>query len=288
MTFSMTAFARCQHEGAWGRMVWEIRSVNHRYLECSCKLPEELRRFEPNVREHIQARLKRGKVDCQLKYAPNPVADGSLTLNEPLLDELLALNSRINDRLGEQNPLRSVDLLRWPGVVETAQSEADALKEPLMSSLGDCIDELVAARLKEGTKLADIIRERAKSAVEKVADLEQDVPAIVNVLLERFKGKIADLGVDVDEGRLEQECAILAQRLDVDEEIERLKTHLDEVQSVLAKSEPAGRRLDFLMQELNREANTLGSKSAHLETTNAAVDLKVLIEQMREQVQNIE
>lgn len=211
-----------------------------------------------------------------------------LTLNHTLVAQLIDLASQVDSKLHGPSNLRSLDLMRWPGVLETTQVEADDLKGPVLDALDDTLDALIDARHREDERLAKLVQERTQSARTLVAELQQHVPDIVAVLLERFRNKVRDLDITVDEGRPEQECALLAQRLDVAEEIDRLNTHLDEVDAVLAKDEPCGRRLDFLMQELNREANTLGSKSAHLDTTSAAVDLKVLIEQMREQIQNIE
>jgi len=288
MLHSMTAFARTEREGPWGRLVWELRSVNHRYLELAFKLPEETRRFEPDIRAAVGRRLGRGKVDCALKLAPPDSGEASLALDEALIDELITLAVTVDRHLAEPSPVRALDLMRWPGVVRAHELDADSLKAPLLGALDACLDDLVAVRAGEGNRLGETIVARTAKARGLVGALEQDVPAIIKVMLERFRTRISDLGVDVDEGRLEQECALLAQRLDVAEEIDRLKAHLDEVDDVIAKGGPCGRRLDFLMQELNREANTLGSKSAHLETTSAAVDLKVLIEQMREQIQNIE
>ena len=288
MLHSMTSFARVEREGHWGRIVLELRSVNHRYLDLSFKLPEDCRRFEQEMRTKIQDRLNRGKVDCLLKVAPPEHEDGSLTLNETLVDELITLAVRVDRHLAEPSQVRALDLLRWPGVVVSSEVDAAELKPALMAALSECLDELVAVRRNEGARLANLITDRSARARALTRTLSQDVPAIVRILLDRFQAKIADLGVEAEPGRLEQECALLAQRLDVAEEIDRLLAHLDEVEQVVARGGPCGRRLDFLMQELNREANTLGSKSAHLETTSAAVDLKVLIEQMREQVQNVE
>lgn len=288
MLHSMTSFARVEREGRWGRLVLELRSVNHRYLDLSFKLPEDCRRFEAEIRTHIQGRLARGKVDCLLKVAPPEHGDGSLMLNESLVDELITLAVQVDRHLAEPSEVRALDLLRWPGVVVASEVDAADLKPALMEALGDCLDELLAVRRNEGARLATFITDRSEQARGLARSLAQDVPSIVRRLLDRFQAKIADLGVEVEPNRLEQECALLAQRLDIAEEIDRLIAHLDEVDQVIAKGGPCGRRLDFLMQELNREANTLGSKSAHLETTSAAVDLKVLIEQMREQVQNVE
>lgn len=288
MTASMTAFARSQTEGPWGTAVWEIRSVNHRYLEAVLKLPDECRGLESAVRGRVQAQLNRGKVDCHLKLSPPTSGKSALKLNEDLVKQLLTVATRVDTYLHSPSSLRSLDILRWPGVLETEEVPTADLEAPVLAALDAALAELVSVRQREGERLAELVRERTAGARALVADLSQNVPAIMQLLLERFRGKVRDLDVSVDEGRLEQECALLAQRLDVAEEIDRLNTHLDEVDAVLAKGEPCGRRLDFLMQELNREANTLGSKSAHLETTGAAVDLKVLIEQMREQIQNIE
>lgn len=288
MTASMTAFARSQIKQNWGRAVWELRSVNHRYLETVLKLPDECRSIEPGVRARVQAKLTRGKIDCHLKLSLNTGGEGRLRLNTALVRQLITLGTEVDGYLHSPSSLRSLDIMRWPGVIESEEVPLEAFDAPILEALEHGLDQLIEVREREGARLATLVTERTAAARELVADLSQHVPSIMQRLIERFRSKVRDLEPSADDCRLEQECALLAQRLDVVEEIDRLQTHLDEVDAVLKKDEPCGRRLDFLMQELNREANTLGSKSAHLDTTSAAVDLKVLIEQMREQIQNIE
>ena len=284
----MTAFARSQIDESWGRAVWELRSVNHRYLETVLKLPDECRSIEPGVRARVQEKLTRGKVDCHLKLSLTTGGEGALKLNTALVQQLIALGTEVDGYLHSPSSLRSLDIMRWPGVIESEEVPLEAFEGQILEALDHALDELIEVRVREGARLASLVTERTAAARELVAELTQHVPSIMQRLIERFRSKVRDLEPSADDSRLEQECALLAQRLDVAEEIDRLQTHLDEVDAVLAKDEPCGRRLDFLMQELNREANTLGSKSAHLDTTSAAVDLKVLIEQMREQIQNIE
>ncbi|NNM01821.1 MAG: YicC family protein [Gammaproteobacteria bacterium] len=284
MVCSMTAFARQMVDGDWGSAVWEMRTVNHRYLEISLRLPEELRALDGAVRERISARLKRGKVDCILRLDTQASASAEFAVNAEVVEALAAAAGRINP----DYQLNPIEVLRWPGVLETPAADIDTIGAATLGLLDATLDDLVATRRREGQRMGEVIASRSAAAAEQVAGLRTRVPEIVAALKERFAQRVRELGETIDEGRLEQECALLAQKLDVDEEIERLGAHIDEVGRVLKQKGSIGRRLDFLMQELNREANTIGSKSASTETTNISVELKVLIEQMREQVQNIE
>lgn len=287
MTRSMTAFARRESAGPWGSLTIELRSVNHRYLEVSPRLPEELRVLEPRLREQVAAVLSRGKVDLTLRYQP-PDPTAGLDIDRELVKRIAHLSREVDQILYDPAPVQALELLHWPGVLRTPVVDAEQLHGAALALLDAALAELTEHRGREGEKLAEIIRQRCDGASALVAAVRVRRPEVVERVRERYRQRLAELRIDADPGRLEQELALAAQRLDVDEELDRLDTHLEEVSRVLRQNQPVGRRLDFLMQELNREANTLGSKSADAETTRASVDLKVLIEQMREQVQNIE
>ncbi|HPE81394.1 MAG: YicC family protein [Chromatiaceae bacterium] len=288
MIRSMTAFAREQGHGEYGELTWEIRSVNHRFLESTVRLPEELRAIEPVVRERVTLRLGRGKVECNLRFKAATAAATELKVNDGLVDQILAAADKMAHRLHSSHQLSIMDLLRWPGVLETAEQDFTPLQEAAVELLDKTIDSLLDAREREGGRLAELIAQRITLMRAQVELARERMPQVIAAVRERLRSRLAEVAETLDQARLEQEMALLAQRLDVDEEMDRLRTHLDEVERVLEQDEPVGRRLDFLMQELNREANTLGSKSADSETTAVSVEMKVLIEQMREQVQNIE
>jgi len=288
MIRSMTAFAQKEQQSAWGMITWELRSVNHRYLETVIRLPEVLRFLEPAVRERIGHYLSRGKVECSLKFQSAAGALAEITLNRPLVERLLTVAAELEQLMGPGTGLRPVDVLHWPGVVSEAEPDLEEVKMAVLAGLDEALVELVATREREGNRTAEMIRQRCQVSSEQVQQVRARRPEVVAKLRERLFTRLAELPVEADPGRLEQEMAIIAQRLDVEEELDRLDAHLSEIGQVLQRTEPVGRRLDFLMQELNREANTLSSKSSDTETTRAAVELKVLIEQMREQVQNIE
>ena len=288
MIRSMTAFAREQGHGEYGELTWEIRSVNHRFLESTVRLPEELRAIEPVVRERVTLRLGRGKVECNLRFKAATAAATELKVNDGLVDQILAAADKMAHRLHSSHQLSIMDLLRWPGVLETAEQDFTPLQEAAVELLDKTIDSLLDAREREGGRLAELIAQRITLMRAQVELARERMPQVIAAVRERLRSRLAEVAETLDQARLEQEMALLAQRLDVDEEMDRLRTHLDEVERVLKQDEPVGRRLDFLMQELNREANTLGSKSADSETTAVSVEMKVLIEQMREQVQNIE
>jgi uncharacterized protein (TIGR00255 family) len=288
MISSMTAFAREEYRGDLGILSWEIRSVNHRYLEVFLRLPEELRVLEPVVRERINARLCRGKLDVSLKFKPGSEAEAGLSINQRLLDQLMDAEQQVIELTGLNENLRTTDLLRWPGVLEENEQDFTPVKTQAMVLLETAIDSLIDNRLREGERLGEIILQRCvglKTQVERVRSL---MPEVLEGVRNRISERLSDVLDEMDETRLEQEMVLLAQRLDVDEEMDRLEAHLEEVERVLETDEPIGRRLDFLMQELNREANTLTSKSTNVDVTRAAVEMKVFIEQMREQIQNIE
>jgi uncharacterized protein (TIGR00255 family) len=288
MTSSMTAFTRQQSEQEWGSLTWEVRSVNHRYLETSVRLPDIFRGLENQIRERVRKSMSRGKVECQLRYNAQEITGGSIAINEELVQQLLQANRNIQQLLGEQRPLNSMELLRWPGVIAEQQLDNDTLESTALSLFQQALDDLIATREREGNDLEGFLQQRIDSIRELVATLREKMPEILNAQRQSLHDKLQDLQVELEPTRLEQEIALLAQKADVDEELDRLDSHLGEVERVLKASGQKGRRLDFLMQELNREANTLSSKSIVVESTRGAVEMKVLIEQMREQIQNIE
>ncbi len=289
MIASMTGFARREATGAWGTLVCELRSVNHRFLEASLRLPDELRGAEGELRARLAKQLRRGKVDCSLNYRrPVVGAAAALEIDSAALERLLAAVHVVARTMPQAAAVNALDVLRWPGVVRDESAVGDELLAAAYAVFGATLDELVAARAREGLRLRELLGQRCAGLEALVADVRARLPEVHARMRARLTERLAELAASADPERLEQELAILLQRLDVDEELERLSGHIAEVRRVIAGNEPAGRRLDFLMQELNREANTLSSKSQDLETTRSAVDMKVLIEQMREQVQNAE
>jgi uncharacterized protein (TIGR00255 family) len=288
MIRSMTAFARTQEHDGFGELAWEIRTVNHRFLETTVRIPEELRVIEPAVRERVAARMGRGKVECSLRYRGASAGGTELRVNDVLVDQILAAADKMAHRLHSSHHPSIMDVLRWPGVLESAEQDFTPVQEAALGLFDRTLDELVEARAREGGRLAELIARRVVAMREQVGRARERMPLVIEAVRERLRARLAEVSENMDRDRLEQEMALLAQRLDVDEEMDRLRTHLDEVARVLQTDEAVGRRLDFLMQELNREANTLSSKSQDAATTRSAVEMKVLIEQMREQVQNIE
>lgn len=288
MTSSMTAFSRQQLEQDWGSLTWEIRSVNHRYLETNVRLPENLRGLENAVREAVRKRLKRGKVECQLRYQPAVIQKSDLRLDKELVRKLIHANTEIQQLTGAFSQVSSMDLLRWPGVIQDQDVDTDALANQTVELLKKALDDLVANREREGKALEGFLLQRIESIAEIVVTIRQKMPEILGAQRQSLLDRLQELKAELEPTRLEQEVALLAQKADVDEELDRLDSHLKEVERVIKAKGQKGRRLDFLMQELNREANTLSSKSIVVDTTMGAVELKVLIEQMREQIQNIE
>ena len=288
MMLSMTAFSRQQLDEEWGSLTWEIRSVNHRYLETSIRLPEMLRSLENPIRDELRKRLIRGKVECALRYQSSDNARSELELDRPLILKLLQANTEIENIAGVTSKLGSMEILRWPGVIRESEFDVSSL-EPIATKLFlRALDDLIASRQREGEEIKLLLQQRISTIREIVADVRAKMPEIIARLRQNLIERIADLRVELESTRLEQEVTLLAQKADVAEELDRLDSHLNEVARVIDTTDQKGRRLDFLMQELNREANTLSSKSAVVETTLNAVELKVLIEQMREQIQNIE
>jgi uncharacterized protein (TIGR00255 family) len=288
MIRSMTGFARRERQGPWGTLVCELRTVNHRYLETSLRLPEELKALDNEARQAIAAALRRGKVDASLYLKAASGTQRSLELDHTLLDELLARVDQVRSRLPNAAPVSPLDLLRWPGVVREAELDSKPVLIAALELLREALTELNETRHREGQRIRELLLARCTSMRTHVQAVKVRLPEVSLRLRERITERISQLGVAPDLERLEQELVLYAHKMDVDEELDRLGGHLAEVAAVLDSSEPAGRRLDFLMQELNREANTLSSKSQDSETTRGAVDMKVAIEQMREQVQNVE
>jgi len=286
--YSMTAYARKETKGDWGTGTWEIRSVNQRYLETYLRLPEQFRSLEPVLRERFRKRLQRGKLECNLRFADKAGAAGELVLNEALADQLIEKARKVSDHIGGAMHVNPMDILRWPGVMEAAEKDLDEIAAELLKGFDLALDDFIQARKAEGEALNKLLAERLDGVEQQVAFVRSQMPDIIQWQRDKLAAKFADAKVELDEGRLEQEIVIQAQRLDVAEELDRLDTHVAEARKVLKKGGPIGRRLDFMMQEFNRESNTLASKSISTDITASGVELKVLIEQMREQIQNIE
>jgi uncharacterized protein (TIGR00255 family) len=289
MIASMTGFARRESTGPWGSLICELRSVNHRFLESSLRLPEELRSLDPEIRQQFSRGLKRGKIDCTITYRRTEAAARALDLDHRALDQLLGRVQDVAGRAGTTPvSVDALEVLRWPGVIRDTDTGTEDLLIAARTLAAATVDDLAQARSREGARLGELIEQRCTGLLTLVTLVRARLPEVRTRIRTRLDERLAELKTEVDQDRLEQELALLVQRLDVDEELDRLGAHVEEIRRIIAGSEPAGRRLDFLMQELNREANTLSSKSQDLETTRAAVDMKVLIEQLREQVQNIE
>jgi uncharacterized protein (TIGR00255 family) len=288
MIASMTGFARHERTGPFGTLVCEIRSVNHRYLDATLRLPDSCRALETELRQSLARELKRGKVDCTLQQRAPAAEAVALDIDQAALDRLLARLRELNKALGQTAQVDPIELLRWPGVLREAENNTEQLQEAVRELFARTLADLAGARAREGARLAALIETRCASLGEMVIALRTRLPEAQARIGQRFTERVQELKAQVDPDRIEQEIALLLQRFDVAEELDRLTGHIEETRRTLAGTEPAGRRLDFLMQEFNREANTLSSKSQDLETTRTAVEMKVLIEQMREQVQNIE
>ena len=288
MTKSMTAFARTQTSEEFGSMICELRSVNHRFLEMHMRLPEELRAQEVSLREMISQRLKRGKLECNVRLQLQNQKAGAININKDQAAAIIDANHVINDMLRQPSEVNPMEILAWPGVVEESNVDLKPVIAVLEALLNQALDTLIDNREREGARLATVLQKRCDAMQEIVNGVRENMPKIQQRYREKLLTKLDDLKVDIDHDRMEQELLHLVQKMDVEEELDRLDCHLQEMQETLGRDETTGRRLDFLMQELNREANTLGSKSADISSTRASVELKVLIEQMREQIQNIE
>jgi uncharacterized protein (TIGR00255 family) len=288
MLKSMTAFARVDENHPIGSFVWEVRSINHRYLEVGFRLPEELRSSEFDLRKQVQNLLSRGKVDCTFRLKATSASEVNLSINEKLLDRLLEQTQMLRNKAPDMAAPNPIELLNWPGVTEQTQIDQAELTKNAKQLFDQAINMLIENRKMEGGRMREVIAQRGSQLKELVSTVRERRPEVLSSIRTKLMARIEDMKVDMDSNRFEQELVMIAQKLDVDEELDRLDSHLTELEDVLSSNKPVGRRLDFLMQELNREANTLSSKSADIVTTQAAVDMKVNIEQMREQVQNIE
>ena len=286
MTLSMTAYGQASTNTELGELSCELRSVNHRYLDVAPRMPDDLRANEGALRDAIAEKLSRGRIDCFIRLKETEVGG-----QEPNLDSAAKLQTLLQEmqaQIPEMQAIRAIDVLRWPGILQAKKVDPAIMKAHLLDVLNQALDSLLENRQQEGRKMAELIQQRLIGMTTVINEVTEFLPEIVESYKTRLDEKLAEIKDKLDPSRLEQELVLFLQKTDVAEELDRLNVHIEEVGAVLAKSEPAGRRLDFLMQELNREANTLGSKSQDPRLTKASVDLKVLIEQMREQVQNIE
>ena len=287
MTVSMTSFARVDFENQLVSGSWEIKSVNHRFIEISVKVPDEFRSIELAVKKSIASYANRGKIDCYLRINNHNDAINGVALDNKLVTDLLESIGDISSRTSSKISLNAIDLLKWPGVIRRQSSEED-LEKYLMQQLKLALKDFTRVRKKEGKELQNAINTRLLLMDELLTQIKVTVPSIIKATTEKYKLRMNQFINDMEPARLEQECALLISKLDVSEEIDRIAIHIQETRSALKLKEPIGRRLDFLMQELLREANTLGSKSAHVDSTRYAIELKVLIEQIKEQIQNVE
>ncbi len=289
MLKSMTAYGRKEESYEFGTLSWELRSVNHRYFDISLRLPEEFRTMEPNVREYLNKKLKRGKLEATLRYQLSANSESRINVNHTLAKEVSkACSDIVNQDMRNHALINPMDVLCWPGVVGQETTDYKAIQEAAMLLLKPAVEDCIESREREGEKIAEMLSRRCEEILEIVKKVQRLRPEVLIRLNEKWKSRLESLDFQPDPARLEQELAIAAQKLDVEEELDRLNAHVAELYNILKRDEPVGRRLDFLIQEFNREANTLSSKSADTNTTNLSVDLKVLIEQMREQVQNVE
>lgn len=288
MISSMTGYARKSAQGSWGNLTIEIRSVNQRFLDLSIRLPELLREFDPLIRAKVQSQLTRGKVEVQVKYQPGADLCAEMTLNEPLAQQLIVAAKKVSDMSSNSTATSVTDILKWPMVMQMQELDISSVKNHVADVLEQAITAMVETRQAEGEKLKAMLLERITTLTALVEDVKPLVPKIIAEQRQKLLARVEELQLNVDGERIEQEIVMLSQRLDVSEEMDRLTAHIQETVKVINKGGVVGRRLDFLMQELNREANTLGSKSAAVSSSHASVDLKVTIEQMREQIQNIE
>ncbi|UPW18572.1 YicC family protein [Agarivorans sp. TSD2052] len=286
MIHSMTGYARHQLKADWGSATWEIRSVNQRYLETYWRMPEQFRALEPVLRDKIRKALQRGKVECNLRFDADQASRGELQLNQALAEQLIKNAEWVQQQAGGQ--INPVDILRWPGVMETPEQDADAISKELLAGWLVALEAFIESRASEGANTATMITTRLEKITQQVAFVREQMPAVMQWQRDRLNNRLAEVKDELEPQRIELEMIMVAQKIDVAEELDRLDSHVTETQKILKKGGACGRRLDFMMQEFNREANTLASKSINSEITQAAVELKVLIEQMREQIQNIE
>lgn len=288
MIYSMTAYARKEVKGDWGTAVWEIRSVNQRYLETYFRLPEQFRGLEPVLRERFRKRLARGKVECHLRYEANPAAKSELNINEALANQVIKAANQVMHLTGELSRINPFQIMQWPGVMETPEQDMDTINKELLAAFDKAVAEFIDARGREGDNMKALIEQRLDAISDEVVKVRARMPEILQWQRERLFTKFEEAKIELDATRVEQELILLAQKSDVAEELDRLDSHVKEARNVMKKGGACGRKLDFMMQEFNRESNTLASKSISTDITASGVELKVLIEQMREQIQNIE
>lgn len=289
MIYSMTAFGRSQTKSDWGMAIWEMRSINHRYLEMSIRIPDILRELEQNIREIVHQNFQRGKLECILRFYPGPKLSTEVSVNHNLLEQLISLSTDISEKLPEKiTRLNVTDLLRWNGVIAEESFDINSIREPLLNLFKEAAEDLKQGRAREGEVLAEGILSRLKKISKEIQVIKKQLPKVMERQREKITQRLEEAKINLDPQRLEQEMVYFTQKIDISEEVERTLSHIEEVKRTLLKRDSAGKRLDFMMQELNREANTLASKSVDIEVTHAAVEMKVLIEQIREQVQNIE
>lgn len=288
MIYSMTGFARIQKVQALGEITWEIKTVNHRYFDLAIRLPDVFRSWEPAIRQTISKQIERGKIECQLRFVPSETLSQRLSVNKPLIKELMAASDQVVAELAKPMSLNVIDILRWPEVVRSEPMDVTSMEEAVMMGLEEALVSLNAMRQAEGKALAEMILQRLDTMEAHIIALQPQLPHFLTQLREKILKRLADLALEAEPSRLEQEMVFVAQKADIMEEIDRLTTHIQTVRQLITTGGALGRKLDFLMQELNREANTLSSKAIDTVITQTAVELKVLIEQMREQIQNIE
>ncbi len=282
----MTAFARRELKASWGSAVWEIRSVNQRYLETFFRFPEAYRSLEPVLRERFRKKLQRGKVECQLRVMLNASNNAKINVNQNLAAQLIQAAESLS--IEGPSSLNRLEVLQWPGVVEAQEMDMDAMSKDLLTEFDLTLKDFLAARASEGENMAALVEQRLVGVLAEVDKVKARMPDVLSWQQEKIRAKFEEAQVELDSQRVEQELVLLAQKLDVAEELDRLVSHVSETRGIIKKGGAIGRRLDFMMQEFNRESNTLGSKSINTEITQSAVELKVLIEQVREQIQNIE
>ena len=287
MIQSMTTFARFSDQGAWGMATWEIRAVNHRYFDCAIKMPEVLRQLETNIRLRLQQQLHRGRIECMLKFQPGEQSGLNLMLNTGLVKKLANALGEVKNYLPTIPAVDPMKILAWPQALQIVEEDVEAVHEMVLQLFEKTLADLIAAREREGVMLAKIMQDKLQEVLVIASKVKNKIPLVLTNQRTKIMQRLEEIKSELDQARLEQEMVYIAQRMDVAEELDRLETHSKEVGRILIAGGNVGKRLDFLMQELNREANTLASKSVDVEVTQAAVELKVLIEQMREQVQNI-
>jgi uncharacterized protein (TIGR00255 family) len=288
MIYSMTAFARQVDQGDWGSATWEIRAVNHRYLDCSFKVPESFKSLEMQWRELAREKIQRGRIDCILQYKPSSKEHSSFSIDKNLVQNLAYAINEIKQCIPEAKTVSPLQILSWPNVLQVGEENIEAIQDAVTKLFVKMLDELVVARAREGNALQKILEQKLRDIAEREQKIRVRAPKILQLQQAKIMSRFAEIKAELDPQRLEQEMVLLAQRVDIMEELDRLTTHVKETQHVLREGGRIGKKLDFLLQELNREVNTIASKSIDTETTSFAVELKVFIEQMREQVQNVE